>query len=65
MDAAADPPPYAFTTQVLLDDGDTTSAVWTGTLWWGFGKELSPIGWRWVENCAMAHASQVKGKTLP
>jgi hypothetical protein len=53
---AAEPPlPYAFTTQVLLEDGITTSAVWTGEMWWGSGTALRPVGWRWVENCAMSH----------
>jgi hypothetical protein len=56
---AAEPPPsYAFTTQVLLENGGTTSAVWTGEMWWGLGAEQRPIGWRWVENSAMSHGSK-------
>ena len=61
--AALPPPSFAFTTQVLLQNGETTSAVWTGKLWWGSGAELDPIGWRWVENCAITHGP--KGQSLP
>ena len=51
----AEPPPeFAFTTEVLLPDGATTNATWTGTLWWGFGEELRPLGWRWVHNPGMS-----------
>ena len=52
---AAEPPPkFAFTTEILLADGATTNATWTGALWWGFGFEVKPIGWRWVHNPGMS-----------
>lgn len=44
--AAEPPPPFSFTTQLLLPNGETTSGVWTGALWWRAGQEIKPLGWR-------------------
>ncbi|MGD1032118.1 MAG: hypothetical protein ABSA05_13360 [Opitutaceae bacterium] len=54
MPAAEPPPEFAFTTEVLLANGGTTYATWTGALWWGFGAEVKPLGWRWVHNPGMS-----------
>ncbi len=52
--AAEPPPPHAFTTEVLFPDGGTTAGTWTGSVWWGAGRELRPIGWRWVADFTLS-----------
>ncbi len=44
----APPADYA-TVQVLLEDGSTSHATWTGACWWR-GGELRPVGWRSMED---------------
>jgi hypothetical protein len=40
---------------LLLSTGKTTAGVWTGGTWWGNGKELDPVGWRWVDNARLSY----------
>jgi hypothetical protein len=54
MPAAEPPPEFAFTTEVLLTDGATNYATWTGVVWWGFGAAVEPVGWRWVNSPGMS-----------
>jgi hypothetical protein len=49
------PVPWAFTTELLFSDGETTAGVWTGGAWWGQGKEFHPVGWRWVDNAGLSY----------
>ena len=44
----APPPDYA-TVQVLLENGSTSYATWTGSVWWR-GGEMKPVGWRMMED---------------
>jgi hypothetical protein len=30
----------------LFADGHTEPATWTGRVWWTYGGEVQPIGWR-------------------
>ena len=57
----AEPPlPWAFTTELLLPSGETTSGVWTGGAWWAEGGELNPVGWRWVDNAGLSYRLDAK-----
>jgi hypothetical protein len=43
---------------LLLSTGKTIAGVWTGGIWWGNGKELDPVDWRWVDNTGLSYIPQ-------
>jgi hypothetical protein len=45
INITCDVPPAFVTVLVLLDDGRSILAVWTGRFWWGEHRELSVKAW--------------------
>jgi len=69
MDGAEAPSSSGFGYQVLMPDGSTEAATWlapdfisTGAgLWWG-RRELTPLGWRPMEDLMMRSGAAVDSR---
>ncbi|HVU16188.1 MAG TPA: hypothetical protein VHD32_04655 [Candidatus Didemnitutus sp.] len=46
-------PPRLTFVEVLLRDGRTQAAIYTGTNWWSTGTQLFPVGWRKLGDLSM------------